>query len=114
MMSNQERTESNESKEISVRRVGSWTCGVLLIVFGVLFAIHVIVPTLTYESILKAWPLILISLGVEILWGNYKENRQGEIKIKYDIGAVLMLIILLGFAMTMGVVEFCMEHPYWW
>lgn len=52
---------------MKTRRVGSLTCGALLIIFGVLFMVHMFVPALKYEFIIKFWPVILIALGVEML-----------------------------------------------
>ena len=94
------------------RRVGSITCGIVLIVFGILFILHMLMPVITYTFIFRFWPLILIFLGVEILLSNIKKT---ETAMKYDIGAILLIIILAIFSMGMGVVEFCMNHAsvYW-
>lgn len=89
------------------RRVGSITCGILLIVFGVLFLLHMLVPAITYNFIFHLWPLILVSLGVEIILSN---RKAAEAVMKYDVGAILLVIILAVFSMGMGLVEFCMEH----
>lgn len=48
---------------MKTRRVGSLTCGALLIIFGVLFMVHMFVPALKYESFLNSGPVILIALG---------------------------------------------------
>ena len=85
---------------MKTRRVGSLTCGALLIIFGVLFMVHMFVPALKYEFIIKFWPVILIALGVEMLLSC--RNKEEGIKLKYD-GAAIFLTILLGFfAMGMG------------
>ena len=79
---------------MKTRRVGSLTCGALLIIFGVLFMVHMFVPALKYEFIIKFWPVILIALGVEMLLSC--RNKEEGIKLKYD-GATIFLTILLGF-----------------
>ena len=79
---------------MKTRRVGSLTCGALLIIFGVLFMVHMFVPALKYEFIIKFWPVILIALGVEMLLSC--RNKEEGIKLKYD-GAAIFLTILLGF-----------------
>lgn len=93
---------------MKTKRVGSVTCGILLIVFGFLFIIHLIVPALSYEAIFRLWPVILIALGVEMLLAG--RNKSEEVHIKYDGAAIFLTIVLAFFAMGMGVVEFCMEH----
>lgn len=100
---------------MKVRRVGSVTCGILLILFGVLFGIHLFYPALSYEMIFRLWPCILIALGIEMLLAGRKQQEE---TIRYDGAAILLTIVLAFFAMGMGVVEFCIEHyppgaPFW-
>ncbi|MFP3155198.1 DUF5668 domain-containing protein [Lachnospiraceae bacterium ZAX-1] len=119
-----------------IRRVGSATCGVLLVFFGILFFVHMVWPNLAYTDILKLWPLVLIGLGVEILVGNFKKdknftnhtnaanvgntvqsaNGKTETLLKYDVGAIVLTIVLALFAMGMGITEFCINHTnfYQW
>ena len=89
------------------RRVGTITCGIILIAFGVLFLLHMLFPAVTYEIIFWLWPLILILLGTEIILSNIKATESA---MKYDVGAVFLVIILAFFSMGMGLVEFCMNH----
>ena len=89
------------------RRVGTITCGIVLIVFGLLFLLHMFLPVISYSVIFRLWPLILIFLGVEIMLSNIKAT---EAALKYDVGAVLLVILLALFSMGMGLVEMCMEH----
>lgn len=89
------------------RRVGSLTCGTLLILFGVLFILHMLIPAVTFTFIFKLWPLILIFLGIEILLSNIRKTEQ---KLTYDTGAIFLVIILAFFSLGMGVAEFCISH----
>ena len=73
---------------MKTRRVGSLTCGALLIIFGVLFMVHMFVPALKYEFIIKFWPVILIALGVEMLLSC--RNKEEGIKLKYDGAAIFL------------------------
>lgn len=95
------------------RRVGSLTCGILLILFGILFILHMVVPVVTFAFIFRLWPLILIFLGVEIIISNIKTT---EGNLKYDGGAIALVIVLALFAMVMGLVEFYMNNAvaYWY
>lgn len=92
------------------RRVGSITCGVLLIVFGILFLIHMICPALSLSFILKLWPLMLVALGAEMIIANLHHSSEENEALKYDKGAIFMTFLLMCFAMGMGVMEYCMEY----
>ncbi len=93
---------------MKTRRVGSISCGVLLVVFGILFIIKIFVPFISYANIMRFWPVILISLGVEMLLSNRKTS-EGMV-IKYDGWAVLITILLFFFAVGMGIAEYCMQY----
>lgn len=93
---------------MKTKRVGSMTCGILLIVFGILFVIKIFVPMISYEVILRLWPIVLISLGIEILLSNRKSSE--DVIIKYDGGAIFITILLTFFAVGMGIVDYCMQY----
>ncbi len=98
-----------------VRRVGSVTCGILMIFFGILFMVHMFYPPLSLEVIMKLWPLILISLGGEMIASNIRQEKEGgdqeKEALKYDKGAILLVFLLTCFAVGMGILEYCMG--YW-
>lgn len=83
-------------------RVGTITLGLCLIVFGTLFFIHMILPTLRYEIIYKLWPIMLIALGVEVLLTNVKVEKDAFI---YDKGAIFLMILICFFSMMMATFE---------
>ena len=93
------------------RRVGAITCGIILVVLGVLCLIHIFYPALRYEYILHGWPLILILIGAEMLAANVTCSEN--VKLKYDIPAVILVFILVIFAMMRGGMEFAMEYYGW-
>ena len=93
-----------------VRRVGSVTCGILMIFFGILFMVHMFYPPLSLGVIMKLWPLILISLGGEMIASNFRQGEGGDEILKYDKGAILLVLLLACFAVGMGVLEYCMEY----
>ena len=80
------------------RRVGSMTFGLMLVIFGGLFLLHIVVPGLGYIVIFKLWPCIFILLGIEIL----VSSRRSEIEYKYDKAAIFLIIVLTAFAMCMA------------
>lgn len=95
------------SRAVRVHRVGTITCGCTLIIFGMLFLLHMIVPAFSYTFIFRLWPCIFIMLGVEILIGN---SSKKEDMFVYDKGAVFLLVVLAVFAMLMGFTDYCMTH----
>ena len=91
------------------RRVGSITCGILMILFGILYMVHMFYPPLSLEIIMKLWPLILIALGGELLASNMKKGEGQEEILRYDKGAIFLVFLLACFAAGMGILEYCMN-----
>ena len=91
-----------------VRRIGSLTLGGGLIVFGLLFLVHTFWKDLSYMTIFRLWPCLLISLGAETLLGRNGENWV------YDKGAVILLFLIAIFAMGMAGAEFFLEAGIQW
>lgn len=99
---------------VKTRRVGSVTFGLTLIVFGVLFLVHMAAPSLNYEMIFNCWPIVFVLLGIEILVENRKSNAAGY-RFVYDFPAILMLALMLFFAMMMAVVDCAIQYQkMWW
>jgi hypothetical protein len=82
---------------IRTHRVGTITTGFALIASGVLFGIHTFLDVVSYEMIFRLWPVILISLGLEVLAANFSEE-----KIVYDKGGVALMFLVMFFAMGMA------------
>ncbi|MBQ1466412.1 MAG: hypothetical protein IIZ17_07050 [Eubacteriaceae bacterium] len=83
-----------------VRRVGSFTSGAVMVVSGVLLMMHTVFGTLSYRQIFRFWPVILISLGAEMLL-----SVRGGDDYRYDGAAVVMMFVTLLFAMALGAAE---------
>jgi len=92
---------------IKGRRVGTFTTGIILVMFGVMFLVRLINPSIDYLKIASLWPLVLILLGIEIIVA-YLINKE-EI-MKYDFGAIVLIIMLSFFAMGMGCMEYVLTH----
>ena len=90
-----------------VRRVGTFTAGIVLVMFGIVFFIRTLMPKVNFSWIISMWPLILIMLGAEVLTA-YVKNRNEE--LQYDFAAILLVIMLSFFAMGMGGVELLISH----
>ena len=96
-----------------IHRIGTITFGVTLVTAGLLFLAHTFLPGLEYIMIFRLWPCIFIMLGLEILFAGRKE----ETEFKYDVSAIILMLVLIFFAMGMGLVEVLLEHwetfRYW-
>lgn len=95
-----------ERKEVRVRRVGTATFGGMLVIFGLLFLIHMFFPALTYLWIFRLWPLLFIALGVEILFSAFKREER----LVYDGVAMILLAFLTFFAMGMAVADLAIQY----
>lgn len=98
-------------------RIGTMTCGILLVMFGILFLINIFIPQMNYHMIFKLWPFIFIFLGLEVLAGNYKAFRaetakEGSIQFIYDKAAIFLMICLSFFAMLMASVDYFIQFGY--
>ena len=110
-----------EKQIIRIHRVGSVTFGILLVLTGILFLGRLFLPRLNYEAVLHFWPLILISLGVEVLLGcTRKRDENGRVleqnKIIYDVAAIVLTMVLTGFSIIMGILDFAWRSSsgiYW-
>lgn len=87
-----------------IHKVGSISAGASLILFGTAFFAHTFFDVLNYTLILKFWPLILVSLGAEILLNRNKEN------IVFDKGSVFLFLIVLLFAFVMAGADLFLSH----
>lgn len=105
MNSEEEIVMERETRQYRVRRVGSVTFGIALLGYGILFLVHIFLPTLKYQYIFRCWPAVFILLGCEILIENRKSGAQ-DCKIVYDFAAMIMLGIMLIFAMVMAIIDF--------
>ena len=80
-------------EEKNVRRVGTYTFGIMLIIIG----ISVLIMTFTkfdfFRYILMVWPIVLIFLGIEILY----LNSQSNIKVKIDFLSIILMLVILFF-----------------
>lgn len=91
------------------RRVGTFTLGTLLIVFGALFLLRIFFDTLSYDTIFRLWPIIFISLGSEILFANFKQSDEMT-PLVYDKAAFALIIILSFFAIGMAITDVCINY----
>lgn len=89
------------------RKVGVFTLGTSLIVFGILFIIKTIFANTSFLFILKLWPIILILLGCEILI-SYIMNKDDT--YKFDGASIVILIVMAFFSMAMASAEIVLSN----
>lgn len=92
---------------IKGRRVGTFTTGIVLVMFGIMFLMRLIYPNIDYLIIASLWPLVLVFTGIEIIVA-YLINKEDV--MKYDFGAIILIIMLSFFAMGMGCLEYVITH----
>lgn len=91
------------------RRVGSLTCGLAMIGFGILFLLNTCFDLFSYREIFRVWPLLFICMGAELLFSNAKYSDTEKFTLVYDKGAIVLLILLTLFAVGMGGVDYAMQ-----
>lgn len=94
-------------------RVGTTTCGLVLVLYGILFLLRWALPFLNYGIIFELWPVVLIMLGLEILIGCTGRRSQKR-NFKYDFGSVLIILVMMGFSMIMAAVDYGMYYGGWY
>lgn len=95
------------------RRVGTFTLGIVLLVFGILFLLHIFFPEMQYYFIFMLWPVIFILLGGEVL---YYALHQKQLQYKYDFAAIIIIMMLVIFALCMAGADWMYQHypqKYW-
>ncbi len=89
------------------RKIGTFTFGFSLILFGVVFLLKLFLNTITYGFIFKFWPLILVILGLEVLVSYFKNNTD---KIHYDAVSLVLICLISVFTMGMAVADFLITN----
>lgn len=108
-----------KKQTIRIRKVGSVTFGIVLIITGVIYMLQMFFPNIDYHILFHFWPLILILLGVEVLAGSRSRQKWIEVldeegrlmeqqKISYDVPAMFLTFGLTAFAMVLGMAD----HAY--
>ncbi len=92
----------NREQTAPVRRVGTLTLGLTLVVAGILMLVSLFYPQIDLSLALKLSPVLLILLGIETLVA-----ARGGGKVKYDWVGMLLCFILTCAAL-------CLYAVAWW
>lgn len=76
-----------------VRRVGTVTLGLSLIVTGLAITAYFFVPGFDIIFVAKLAPLVLVFLGAEVLWASVR--RKGEERLRFDFLAAFVSFLLI-------------------
>lgn len=90
-----------------VRRVGTLTMGVALIVTGLAICAIMFVPNFDVVTLAKLSPILLIALGVEIIIASAKKDAS---KIKYDFLSVFVCFILICSSIGVSMIPVAFEY----
>ena len=89
------------------RRVGTFTFGAVLVICGVLMLVSMFFPRLDLTLVLKLSPLILVSLGVEVLLASRREGR-----LRYDWVGMVLCFVLVTAVLVLFIIAWCLVyHP---
>ena len=95
------------SRPTKERRVGTFTFGAVLVICGVLMLVSMFFPRLDLTLVLKLSPLILVSLGVEVLLASRREGR-----LRYDWVGMVLCFVLVTAVLVLFIIAWCLVyHP---
>lgn len=89
-----------KKEKVKVRRVGTVSIGLCMVVFGVMFLLCSVFEIIAYETVFALWPVIFITLGMELLVFSFFKG-----KLTYDKGSVFIMILMMLLAAGMAVVD---------
>lgn len=82
--------------------IGRTTFGIALILFGISLVIQTLFTLDILRYVLMLWPLIIISLGIEII---YYSNKN-DIEIKYDFWGIILTGIVVFFGIIFSLFNY--------
>lgn len=80
-------------------KVGTLTLGCMLILFGVLFLVHLFTGFMSFQFIFRLWPVVFLMLGLEVL---VSALPLKHIQFSFSAGSVVLLIMMMLFALFMA------------
>ena len=97
--------QAPESRPVKERRVGTFTFGAVLVICGVLMLVSMFFPNLDMTLALQLSPLILVSLGVEVLLASRREGKP-----RYDWVGMVLCFLLVSCALVLFVIAWCLLY----
>ncbi len=85
--------KADKKEKPPVRRVGTVTMGLMLILAGFVALGALLVPGFNWVAVVKLSPVVLIVLGAEVLWFG---SHQNGMRIKYDFLSMVVCLLMIG------------------
>lgn len=82
--------ETAPKPPVKVRRVGTFSLGLMLVAIGAIQLAQIFMPNVNVLSVVKFAPVVLIVLGIEVL----VYAARPDVKIKYDGISIFLCIII--------------------
>ena len=89
-----------QTEKKKVRKIGRLTFGITLILVGLSVVIQTFLPIEIFRYILMLWPLVFISIGIEVIYFSKKEE------IKYDGVGIFLIFVVLFFGTIFGAINY--------
>ena len=83
--------ETAPKPPVKVRRVGTFSLGLMLVAIGAIQLAQIFMPNVNVLSVVKYAPVVLIVLGIEVLI----YAARPDVKIKYDVISIFLCIIIM-------------------
>ena len=83
--------ETAPKPPVKVRRVGTFSLGLMLVAIGAIQLAQIFMPNVNVLSVVKYAPVVLIVLGIEVLI----YAARPDVKIKYDGISIFLCIIIM-------------------
>ena len=99
-----QETTTTKKEIVKTRRVGTVSIGLCMVVFGVMFLLCSLFEVLSYEMVFSLWPVILITLGAELVIYSFFKG-----KLYYDKSSVFIMILMLFMAAGLAAVDTCFK-----
>lgn len=80
---------------MKIKRIGINSMGLSLIFFGLIMIISQFSQLGAFDLLIKLWPLILIFIGLEVIYINYRYGNSEDYSIKLDFWSVLIIMFIL-------------------
>ena len=80
-----------KARPVRTRRVGTLTCGIALIIFGIVVGAFLIWPNFDLMLLLRLCPALLILLGGELIAASFS---RFELRLKYDFASIFLCLVL--------------------
>ncbi len=90
-----------------IRRVGTLTMGLALILTGCAIAASLLWPSFDLTIVFRLCPLVLISLGCEVLASSF---ARGNVRLKYDLVSMFFCSVLIVLALCLSMVPLAVRY----